>query len=98
MSCRWYDEDNEVYPSYYMTLKNRVLLTQTNRAFLIQPGDTSRTIQAATDLRVIASLTNVPSTMFAGLPSYASSVSHIDNLRFADGTAAEGASGINRLI
>ena len=89
---------NPVYPSYYMTLKNRVLLTQTNRAFAIQPGDMSRTFQAATDLRVIAGLTNVPSAMFAGMPSYTSTtLLHVDNLRYADGTAVEGVLSTNSL-
>jgi uncharacterized protein (TIGR02600 family) len=85
---------NIVYPSYYMTLRNRVLLTQLNREFLIQPGDVSRSIQAATDLRVIQGLANVPSSMFAGHPLYTSSAApHAHNLRFADGTAVYGASG-----
>jgi uncharacterized protein (TIGR02600 family) len=90
---------NVVYPSYYMTLRNRVLLTQTNREFLIQPGDMTRSVEAATDLRVIQGLANVPSTMFAVHPLYTSSATqHAHNLRFADGTAVYGASGANGLV
>jgi uncharacterized protein (TIGR02600 family) len=89
-----------VTPSYYMTLKNRVLATQASRPFLIQPGDTSRSIEAATDLRVIAGLANVPSTMFKMHPNPVNipSGSHAHNLRFADGTAVCGASGTTSLV
>src|SRR5277367_5715471 len=55
---------NPVAPSYYMTLENRVLATGANRPFLIQPGDTSRSMEAATDLRVIAGLSSVPASFF----------------------------------
>jgi uncharacterized protein (TIGR02600 family) len=89
---------NSVYPSYYMTLKNRVLLTRNNREFLIQPGDTSRSVEAATDLRVIAGLTNVPSTLFKGHPLYSTPAQHAHNLHFADGTSVYGASGIASLV
>ena len=84
-----------VAPSYYMTLKNRALATQASRPFLIQPNDTSRSMEAATDLRVIAGLTNVPSTMFKMHPLYqVTADSHAHNLHFADGTAVFGATGI----
>jgi uncharacterized protein (TIGR02600 family) len=90
---------NAVMPSYYMTLKNRVLTTQTNREFLIQPGDVSRSIEAGTDLRLIAALPSVPATMFKAHPSYSTSaVSHAHNLHFADGTAVYGGSGIASLV
>lgn len=89
-----------VMPSYYMTLKNRVLATQASRPFLIQPGDTSRSMEAATDLRVIAGLAGVPSTLFKMHPNPVNipSGSHAHNLRFADGTAVYGASGTTGLV
>ncbi len=87
-----------VAPSYYMTLKNRALATQASRPFLIQPNDTSRSMEAATDLRVIASLTNVPASMFKAHPLYSTtSAPHAHNLHFADGTAVFGATGIASL-
>jgi len=90
---------NNVMPSYYMTLKNRVLLTGTNREFLIQPGDVSRSVEAFTDLRVIAGLTNVPSSMFQQHLLYKTIGSqHAHNLHFEDGTAVYGASGSNTLF
>ena len=90
---------NAVEPSYYMTLKNRVLLTATNREFLVQPGDVSRSVEAITDLRVIAGLTNVPSSMFKGHPFYTSIGSqHAHNLYFPDGTAVYGAAGTNSVF
>jgi uncharacterized protein (TIGR02600 family) len=89
---------NTVAPSYYMTLRNRVLLTQTNREFLIQPGDVSRSLEASADQRVIAGLTSVPSGDFGLHPLYKSSAQpHAHNLHFADGTAAFGASGTTGL-
>jgi len=87
------DSGSAVQPSYYMTLKNRVLATQSTRPFLIQPGDTSRSMEAAADLRVIAGLANVPSTFFTNHPAYGKPVLHADNLHFADGTTVEGATG-----
>ncbi len=88
-----------VMPSYYMTLKNRLLATQANRPFLIQPGDTSRSMEAATDLRVIAGLASVPAAFFKPHPAYLSAAnSHAHNLRFADGTAVYGASGMASLV
>jgi uncharacterized protein (TIGR02600 family) len=89
---------NTVPPCYYMTLKNRVLATLANRPFLIQPGDTSRSVEAATDLRVIASLANVPAKMFKGHPSYSNPISNAHNLHFADGTAVCGATGTTTLV
>jgi uncharacterized protein (TIGR02600 family) len=89
-----------VMPSYYMTLKNRVLATQASRPFLIQPGDTSRSMEAATDLRVFAGLASVPPTMFQMHPITVNvpGGSHAHNLRFADGTAVCGASGTTSLV
>jgi uncharacterized protein (TIGR02600 family) len=82
-----------------MTLKNRVLATQASRPFLIQPGDTSRSMEAATDLRVIAGLVSVPPTMFKTHPLYSTSADpHAHNLHFADGTAVYGASGTTSLV
>jgi uncharacterized protein (TIGR02600 family) len=83
-----------VVPSYYMTLRNRILTTQNSRAAFIQAGDISRSVQANTDLRVIAGLTNVPSSFFSPLPTYLTAQvntqggSHADNIHFADGTSA----------
>jgi uncharacterized protein (TIGR02600 family) len=84
----------QVAPSYYMNLRNRLLATQRSRAVLIQAGDISRSVEANTDLRVIAGLTAVPSTMFQPHPGYqlnavnAQGGSHAQNLRFADGASA----------
>lgn len=84
----------QVPPSYYMTLRNRVLATQNSRAAFIQAGDISRSLEANTDLRVIAGLANVPSTLFGPLPTYSTAQvnamggSHAHNLHFADGTSA----------
>jgi uncharacterized protein (TIGR02600 family) len=90
---------NRVYPSYYMTLKNRVLATGTNRLFMIQPGDTSRSFEAGTDLRVLACLTNVPAAMFPAPTTYQNpNIGKSHNLHFADGTAVYGALGTNSLV
>jgi uncharacterized protein (TIGR02600 family) len=83
----------QVAPSYYMTLRNRVLATQLSRAVMIQAGDISRSVEAATDLRVIAALSVVPATLFHPHPNYsvnssnALGGSHAHNIRFADGTS-----------
>ena len=90
-----------VAPSYYMTLRHRVGLTGTNREFLIQPNDTSRSVEAATDLRIIAALTNIPATtnFFKLHPLYKiNGVPHAHNLYFADGTAVYGVAGTNALL
>jgi uncharacterized protein (TIGR02600 family) len=93
-----------VEPSYYMCLRNRLLATKENRPFLIQPGDVSRSVEAATDLRVIAGLAVAPSTLFQPHPSYflnANSFyggSPTHNLRFADGSSICGASGYAQLL
>ena len=85
---------SQVAPSYYMTLRNRVLATQNSRAAFIQAGDISRSVQANTDLRVIAGLSNVPSSFFSPLPTYSTAQvdtqggSHADNIHFADGASA----------
>ncbi len=92
------DAGSAVQPSYFMTLRNRALATQSTREFLIQPGDTSRSVEAATDLRVIASLPNVPASMFQPHPAYSTlAQAHAHNLHFADGTAVYGASGFTTL-
>lgn len=83
-----------VSPSYYMTLRNRLLATQHSRPLMIQAGDMSLSIEAKTDLRLIAALPNVPATFFG--PSLTTSEvtktaqggTHEHNLRFADGTSA----------
>jgi len=84
----------QVAPSYYMNLRNRLLATQLGRAVFIQAGDISRSVEAGTDLRVIAGLTSVPSALFHPHPDYASNQanslggSDAENIRFADGTSA----------
>jgi uncharacterized protein (TIGR02600 family) len=94
----------KVFPSYYMNLRNRVLATQGNRALMIQAGDISRSVEAATDLRIIAGLANVPSTCFQTHPDYQFNLvntqggSHAHNLRFADGTGAAFAAGSTNLV
>jgi len=96
-----YTEDgsgNTVAPSYYMTLRNRVLATGTNRLFMIQPGDVSRSFEAGTDLRVIAGMSSVPTNMFPTPSSYKNArVGNAHNLHFADGTAVFGANGSTTL-
>ncbi len=91
----------QVAPSYYMSFQNRLLATQGNRPLMIQPGDVTRGVEAATDLRVIAALPNVAANFFEEtLPaSYKSqAVAHAHNFRFADGTSAYGASGASGLV
>ena len=61
------DDGSKVFPSYYMNLKNRILTTQQNRGFMIrgfmiQAGDASFSMEAQTDLRLIATMPNVLST------------------------------------
>jgi uncharacterized protein (TIGR02600 family) len=83
-----------VPPSWYMTLNHRLLTSSNSRAVMIQAGDISRSVEAATDLRVIAGLSSVPSAMFHMHHGYQlNSVNgqggtHAHNLRFADGTSA----------
>ena len=83
-----------VAPSWYMSLQHRLQTSPSSRALMIQAGDVSRSVEAATDLRVIAGLTNVPSAMFQPHPDYQSSTvnaqggSPAHNLRFANGTSA----------
>ena len=94
----------QVAPSYYMNLRNRLEATQLSRAEFIQAGDITRSVEAGTDLRIIAALSNVPSTLFHPHPSYtlntvnAQGGSHAQNIRFADGTSACFASGNTQLI
>lgn len=91
--------DALVTPSYYMSLRNRLLATQLSRPMLIQAGDISRGIEANTDLRVIAALKNVSSAFFGTHPGYASqALFAAHNLRFADGISAAFATGNNRLV
>jgi uncharacterized protein (TIGR02600 family) len=84
----------QVLPSYYMNLRNRLLATQLSRAAFIQAGDISRSVEAGTDLRVIAGLASVPSSLFHPHPNYSLNQvnsmggSHAQNIRFADGTSA----------
>ena len=94
---------NACPPSYYMTLRNRLLATQLSRPLMIQAGDMTVSTEAQTDLRLIAALPNVPSTFFGPLPLAARATSfkqgtpvitwneggtYQHNLRFADGTSA----------
>jgi len=81
-----------VEPSYYMTLKNRLLATQRSRALMIQAGDMSYSIEARTDLRLIAALPSVPATFFGASTTTRTITTqggtHQHDLRFADGTSA----------
>jgi uncharacterized protein (TIGR02600 family) len=95
------DSVTQVAPSYYMSFQNRLLATQGNRPLMIQPGDVTRAVEAATDLRVIAALPKVTSSFFEETlaASYKSqAVAHAHSFRFADGTSAYGASGANGLV
>ena len=81
-----------VLPSYYMSLSHRLQNTGTYRALMIQAGDVSYSVEARTDLRLIASLANVPATFFGTATTTRTVTSqggtHQQNLRFADGTSA----------
>ncbi len=90
----------QVAPSYYMNLRNRLLATQLSRAEFIQAGDIVRSVEANTDLRVIAGLSNVPSILFHTFTGYAINSplnpqggSQAHDLCFADGTSACFATG-----
>jgi len=95
---------DHVFPSYYMNLNNRLLATQNNRPFLIQPGDVTRGIEA-NDLRVVAALANVPANVSSSVPSssfqtvanYTHNIAQAHNLSFADGTSALGSFGPTQL-
>ena len=84
----------QVYPSWYMCLRHRLQTSQNSRAVLFQAGDITRSVEAAVDLRVLAGLSTVPSTLFQPHPYYSLNAidgqngSHAHNLRFADGTSA----------
>ena len=77
-----------VAPSWYMNFNNRLLATQLNRGVLIQAGDLSRSVQANTDMRVLAGLTSVSTNFFSKLPTYSTAPvnaqggSHADNNPF----------------
>ena len=78
---------------WYMCLRHRLSTSENSRSVMIQAGDTSRGIEAATDMRLMAGLSSVPSAMFQGHPILATTNnnqggSHAHNLRFADGTSA----------
>jgi len=94
----------QVAPSYYMNLRNRLLATQLSRAEVIQAGDIVRSVEANSDLRVIAGLSAVPTNLFHTHPNYSLSTINVQggsqahNLRFADGTSACFASGNTQLI
>jgi uncharacterized protein (TIGR02600 family) len=82
-----------VAPSYYMTLRNRLLATQLSRPLMIQAGDASLSVEANTDLRLIAALPAVPASFFhqttTTITNAATGIgAHYHNLRFADGTSA----------
>ncbi len=92
------NSSDAVAPSYYMTLRNRLLATQRSRMLMIQAGDASVSVEPATDPRLIAALSSVPSTFFHQATSTRTTASvtnpgatfgyHYHNLRFADGTSA----------
>ena len=94
-----------VFPSYYMNLLNRLRQTQTCRAEFIQAGDIVQSVEANTDLRVIAGLSNVPSSLFHPFPGSGSTTavnvqggSLAHDLCFADGTSACFATGNPSLV
>lgn len=95
---------NHVDPCYYMNLYNRLMATQLSRNCFIQAGDVVRSVEANTDMRVIAALASVPSSLFHPHPSYTLNSVNIQggsqahNIRFADGTSAAFASGTTQLI
>jgi uncharacterized protein (TIGR02600 family) len=81
-----------VLPSYYMTLRNRVLATQRSRMLLVQAGDLSYSVETLTDPRLVATLSSVPASYFGATTSTTTSTSqggtHRHDLHFADGTSA----------
>ncbi len=92
--------DKQVPLYWYMCLANRLRATQGNKAFMIQPGDVTRSIEAigVGDLRLLAARANDDAALnsFSALPNSANSQVH--NFRFADGTSAYGAAGANSLV
>ena len=89
---------NKVLPSYYMTLRNRLLATQRSRPLMIQAGDASISVEARTDLRMIAAMANVPAACFGPSTTNVTTATYQaalalggtpqHNLRFGDGTSA----------
>ncbi len=85
---------NVVAPSWYMSLSHRLRASPASRALMIQAGDISRSVECATDLRVVAGLSSVPATLFQPHPDYTLNAfngqggTHAHNLRFADGSSA----------
>jgi uncharacterized protein (TIGR02600 family) len=79
-------------PWYYMSLARRLQTTQRSRMLMIQAGDISYSVEARTDLRVIAALPNVPATLFGPATTTRTITTqngtHQNTLRFADGTSA----------
>ncbi|MCE0483670.1 MAG: Verru_Chthon cassette protein A [Methylacidiphilales bacterium] len=99
--CTYADDlATTVAPSYYMNLNNRLRNTHQGRAFMIQAGDICQSVEAATDLRVIAGLSSVPSSLFRPHPGYGQTVlnyaggSYAQNIRFPDETSACFATGL----
>jgi uncharacterized protein (TIGR02600 family) len=81
-----------VLPSYYMTLRHRLQNTGTCRPLMIEAGDLSYSVEARTDLRLIAALANVPATFYGPATTMRTVTTqggtHQHDLRFADGTGA----------
>jgi uncharacterized protein (TIGR02600 family) len=81
-----------VNPSYYMSLKNRLLATQRSRPLMIQAGDLSLSVEAKTDLRTMAALAGVPATCYGQATTSVTQTpeggTQAHNLYFADGTSA----------
>ncbi len=100
--CDQSDHAGGLAPSFYMTLANRIAQTGRCRHALIQAGDVSYGLEAATDLRDIAALASVPSSCFAPHPgnlvANPEGGSHLQNLRFADGSSACFATGTPQVL
>jgi len=83
---------NAVAPSWYMTLAHRLQNAGAYRALMIQAGDMSYSVEARTDLRLCATLGDVPASFYGPATTTrtvtAQGGTHQHNLRFADGSSA----------
>jgi uncharacterized protein (TIGR02600 family) len=81
-----------VLPSYYMTLAHRLQNVGMYRPLMIEAGDLSYSVEARTDLRLIAALSSVPASFYGPATTVRTVTTqggtHQHNLRFADGTGA----------
>jgi uncharacterized protein (TIGR02600 family) len=83
-----------VAPSWYMTLAHRLQTSASSRPLMIQAGDVCGSMEAASDLRLVAGLASVPAALFKPHPlnnlfaANSQGGAQALNFRFADGTSA----------